>query len=213
VQLSNGHIDDLLGASFAPLYVTPVQFDSWTSQPWEAVPSDSVYSTVTVSVVNDPIMENATGNIVVNKVEDDLAGSPTVPVNEFRIDATSTNLPVDDPYIPPSTNGLGLAFAQTVDAAATYYFIIGFSPAGILVSANDYVTGATISDLNQPDEPFFVISPTNLGANPGRQLTFSRNGEFDGTFPSGGTVPPVPPVPPVPRVGGTGGTNFGSSGD
>jgi hypothetical protein len=208
MQLSRGHIDSLLGASFSPAYITPVSVVSDTSQPSEYSPNSfQVLSSVTVSVVNDPIMENVAGKIVVTAVHDAGTGGSGgsygyvtdyfVVNNEDYSNYNGTKLPTnadnpnlgnDDPYIPTSTQER-YAFGQLGD-----YHIVGFSSAGILVGEGGDLEGNT--PYNPNAETYFVISATNLGVNPGAQLTFSRYGEFDGVLGSGvggggtGAAPP-----------------------
>jgi hypothetical protein len=136
-------------------------------------------------------MENATGNIVIPRVEDLIAGGGGLTANEITIDGTHSNLPFEDPNLPPPRNTPenNESFA-TSDFSDYTYFIEGFSSAGILVDVgSDF--GPTPSDPTR--DIFFIISSTNLGDSPGTLLTFTRNGEFDGVLGSGGGPPPPPP--------------------
>jgi Ca2+-binding RTX toxin-like protein len=170
----------MLGASFAPLYVTPVQFVSGTAQTAEYF-QGQVFSTVTVSVVNDPIMESATGNLFVSSITNSDF------ISYFTVDGLNTNLPFNDPNIPPNSQGVNLSFAPHNLLGGTKYYIIGYSSAGILVDAGGDVGNTPLTPTWQP---YFLISWTNLGLNAGEQLTFSRYGVFNGTLGSG--VPPLP---------------------
>jgi FG-GAP-like repeat len=171
MQLSYGHIDNMLGASFAPRYVIPVQFVSGTSQTAEYYVGP-VFATVTVSVVNDPILENATGNLVVNNVGDNVGPG------FFFVDTHLADIG-SDPY---QFDAPQAAFGGAGGQSGAEYFILGFNSLGILVSAD----GDLDNPVSPTYSPYFVISSTNLGAKPGAQLTFYRHGEFDGTFGSGG---------------------------
>jgi hypothetical protein len=133
---------------------------------------------VTVSVVNDPIMENATGKIVVTAVEDDTGTDD----GQITVDGTNTYILFSDPYIPPNAYGLNVSFAPSNVYGGNVYHIVGFSSAGILVDEDRDIANTPVSPT---EEPYFVISSVNLGVDPGAQLSFSRYGEFDGVLGSG----------------------------
>ena len=187
MDLSRGHIDDLMNATFGPAYVTPVVPDSVTWQTAEYF-EGPVLSTGTFSVVNDPIEEFSAGSIKVMLAEDDRIGGTPTDGGTIYVDGgpdggvPRTNTPFSDPYIPFNTLGLYISFAPSTVAGGVEYKIVGFSSIGLLVTESGDV-GNTPAAPNY--EPYFVISAVNLGLHPGLQVKFARYGEFIGTLGSG----------------------------
>jgi hypothetical protein len=180
MDLSRGHIDDLMNAMFGPAYVTPVSAVSVTWQTAEYF-QGPVLSSGTFSVINDPIQESSAGAIKVTLAEDGTIGGTPTDSGFIEVTGLNTNTPFSDPYVPFNTLGLHISFAPD-NVSSMDYHIVGFSSIGLLVTESGDV-GNTPAAPNY--EPYFVISSVNLGLHPGLQVKFSRYGEFVGTLGSG----------------------------